>query len=147
MAEDVVQTVFLKTWKMVPNWKPGQANLLSWMRKVTTNLCIDRLRKKKAILTDKVPDTADIHPLPVESAVANDTQRLVLNALQDLPDSQRAAISLSYYQHVSQKEGASILGVTESAFESLLVRARRNLRTILKDQRENLSYIGAHHGT
>jgi len=37
MAEDVCQTVFIKTWEMAPTWTQGQAKLITWMRRVTTH--------------------------------------------------------------------------------------------------------------
>lgn len=145
-AEDVTQTVFLKTWQHMPKWVPGQAKLLTWMRRVCTNICIDRLRKKKALLMDTPPDMMDTGPRQTDIISNQETFKLVHAALQRLPETQRAAISLSYYQHVSQKDGALILNVTESAYESLLVRARKNLKTFLNADRDSLSYKGADYG-
>jgi RNA polymerase sigma-70 factor (ECF subfamily) len=131
LAEDVAQSTFLKLWQVAPNWKTGNATLLTWMRRVATNDCLDRLRKKQPIYTDSVPERIDEGLNALEIVQAENRAAYVKKALRNLPDKQRAAITLSYYQGVSQKEGAEILGVGEKAYESLLSRGRKNLKTSL----------------
>lgn len=128
LAEDVAQTVFLKTWTMVPTWQPGKAKLLTWMMRVTTNHCFDILKKKSPVFTDTVPDISDSRDLADTGLIHAEQSHRVKAAIEALPDRQRAALVLSYYEEVSQREGAIILGVTEGAYESLLVRARKNLK-------------------
>ncbi len=130
-AEDIAQTVFMKTWQTLPNWQSGQAKLITWMRKVATNQCLDRLRAARLVYSDNLPDNPDMSPDQSDLMIAQDRANAVHSALATLPDRQRAALSLSYFQHVSQKDGASILNVSESAYESLLVRARKSLKQSL----------------
>jgi len=132
-AEDVTQIVFLKTWEKAADWKPGQARILTWMRRVATNQCLDMLKKKKPIYTDAVPDTEDVADTPFDALSKQEQSSRVSLALAKLPDRQRAALILSYYQAVSQREGASVMDITESAYESLLVRARKALKILLAD--------------
>jgi len=127
-AEDITQSVFLKTWTHMPKWQTGQARLLTWMRRVATNACLDVLKKKVPIYTDDVPDVNDDADTPFEALARAQQSEYVQRALRILPDNQRAAIALSYYQGVSQKEGAAILNLSEGAYESLLVRARKSLK-------------------
>ena len=134
-AEDVTQAVFLKTWEHMTVWQPGQAKLLTWMRRVTRNACLDILKKKKPIYTDIVPDIEDTANSPFETLSQNQRQARVGAALAQLPENQRAALTLSYYQSVSQREGARIMDISESAYESLLVRARKALKIILADEK------------
>lgn len=133
-AEDVTQTVFLKTWENARNWEAGHAKLLTWMRRVTRNACLDILKKKKPIYTDTVPDVEDISNSPFEALSENEQSAYVGAALSQLTENQRMALTLSYYQGVSQKEGATIMDISESAYESLLVRARKALKVILADK-------------
>jgi RNA polymerase sigma-70 factor (ECF subfamily) len=65
----------------------------------------------------------------------NQRGRIVAAALAALPDRQRAALVLSYYEGVSNVEAAETLGVSVSALESLLVRARKTLRAELERHR------------
>ena len=134
-AEDITQSVFLKTWTHMPTWQTGQAKLLTWMRRVATNACLDALKKKKPIYTDDVPDVNDEADTPFEALARAQQRQYVQAALGALPDNQRAAVTLSYYQGVSQKEGAAILEISEGAYESLLVRARRNLKARLSESK------------
>jgi RNA polymerase sigma-70 factor (ECF subfamily) len=131
MAEDAAQSVFLKTWQHAPNWTPGKARLLTWMRRVATNHCLDVLKKKRPLLIETLPEQASDRPEAFEDLIADERKSAVQTALSALPGRQRAAIILSYYQHVSQIEGADILGISVAAYESLLVRARKALKTTL----------------
>lgn len=137
LAEDVAQSTFLKLWQKAPEWQSGNANLLTWMRRVATNDCLDRLRKKGPIYTDKVPEQNDTSPNGLDALEQADIAKHVQQALAQLPETQRAAITLSYYQGVSQKEGAEILGQNVKAYESLLSRGRKNLKTALSPFVEN----------
>ena len=134
-AEDVTQTVFLKTWEHAKDWEAGQAKLLTWMRRVTRNACLDMLKKKKPIYTDTVPDMEDSANSPFESLSQSEQSGRVGAALGALAENQRAALTLSYYQGVSQREGAEVMNISESAYESLLVRARKALKIILADEK------------
>ena len=134
-AEDVTQTVFLKTWEHMNDWQAGRAKLITWMRRVTTNACLDILKKKKPIYTDSVPDREDEAGSPFENLSQTEQSERVGAALRQLPDNQRAALTLSYYQGVSQREGSNIMDISESAYESLLVRARKALKLILANER------------
>jgi len=96
-AEDVTQTVFLKTWERTKDWQAGQANLLTWMRRVTRNACLDILKKKKPIYTDTVPEMEDAAHSPFESLSETQRSYRVGVALAQLPENQRAALTLAYY--------------------------------------------------
>jgi len=69
----------------------------------------------------------------VEMLSANDDASKVRRAMATLPDMQRAAITLCYFDELSQKEAATILGVSVKAYESLLSRGRKKLRTALEN--------------
>ena len=114
------------------NVEAGQAKLITWMRRVTTNACLDQLRKKKPIYSDIIPDIEDQADTPFEALSRQNESDVIKAALQELSDRQRAAVTLSYYQGLSQREGAAAMDITEGAYESLLVRGRKSLKTILK---------------
>jgi len=88
-AEDITQSVFLKTWVHMPNWQPGRAKLLTWMRRVATNACLDVLKKKKPIYTDTVPDMSDEADTPFQALEKVQQSDYVKAALGRLPDNQR----------------------------------------------------------
>ena len=133
-AEDITQTVFLKTWQMIPNWEPGRAKLITWMRRVATNLCLDQLRKHGPVYTDNVPDSPALDPSPEDSLADFEDANWIKQKLQILPDRQKAALTLFYYQELSLKEGAATMEISVDAFESLLRRARQSLKKAMQTQ-------------
>lgn len=134
-AEDVAQEVFLRVWKQAPNWRTGEAKLATWMHRVTLNLCTDRLRRRR-----ETPDPdaglglADPSLGAEEALHVRERSARVRAALALLPERQRAAIALCYFEGVSNIEAADALDVSVDALESLLSRARRTLRTQLSDE-------------
>ena len=139
LAEDISQETFLRFWQTVPNWDPsGKATILTWLRRVATRICIDEKRRKTPIFTDKLPDAVDETTGPYLELVRGETAMAVQAAILRLPDRQRAALILSFYQHVSQAEGAATLGIKEKAYESLLSRAKAKLKRELHLDKESL---------
>ncbi len=134
MAEDVAQTVFLKTWAHAPKWEPGKARLLTWMCRIATNQCLDILKRKGPIYSDNIPDISDERLSAVDKLTADDDAAIVSKAMSQLPATQRAAITLCYFDELSQKEAATILDISVKAYESLLSRGRKNLKAALMNE-------------
>lgn len=138
-AEDIAQETFLRFWQAAPGWDAtGNATILTWLRRVATRLCIDEKRRMRPIYTDLVPESSDPAPRVDIELVRNETAKRVQDAILELPERQRAALVLSYYQHLSQKEGAANLGIKEKAYESLLSRAKAALKSSLMPEKESL---------
>jgi len=138
-AEDIAQETFLRFWQTAPSWTDqGGATILTWLRRVATRLCIDEKRRKRPIYTDLPPEQIDQSPRADLELVRSETAHRVQAAILTLPERQRAALVLSYYQHLSQKEGAATLGLKQKAYESLLSRAKANLKTTLLPEKESL---------
>ena len=51
-AEDVTQEAMLRLWKQAPKWRTGEAKISTWLYTVVTNLCTDRLRKRRSVDID-----------------------------------------------------------------------------------------------
>lgn len=135
-AEDVAQETFLRVWKQAPKWKPGGARFDTWLHRVALNLCYDRLRKRREVVTDDPPERPDPAPSAERGLEARDTAVRVAQALQGLPERQREAIVLCHYQELGNIEAAKVMGVSVEALESLLGRGRRALRARLADMAE-----------
>jgi len=137
LAEDVAQDSFLAVWRTAARWTP-QAKVSTWLYRIARNKALDHIRKRRptvdpddVTLTD--PDTAPDRPLKQrQTAVA------VRDALDRLPERQRAAIVLVHYEYLSGAEASAALDITVEALESLLARGRRALRAALADQRADL---------
>jgi len=125
-ADDIAQETFLRLWRGRERWEP-RAQVRTWLLRVARNLCIDRFRLRE-VVTDEFPEMADERPTPAASLQAREVERIVQGALGGLPERQRAAIGLVYYERLSNIEAASVLDVSIDALESLLARGRRSLR-------------------
>ena len=132
-AEDVAQEAFVRAWKQAPGWRPGGARFDTWLHRVALNLCYDRLRRRREVVTDNPPEQPDDGPAPDRGLEAKDVGDRVAAAMQRLPDRQREAIVLCHYQELSNIEAAAMMGVSVEALESLLGRGRRALRAALSD--------------
>ncbi len=134
-AEDVAQEAMLRAWKQAPRWTPGTAKFDTWLHRVGLNLCYDRLRKRREIATDTLPERVDEGPAPDRGLMAAATGARVETALAGLPDRQREAIVLCHYQELTNIEAAALMTISVDALESLLSRGRRALRLALADIR------------
>jgi len=140
-AEDVAQEVFLRVWTHAERWQPGRAQFGTWLHRVATNLCLDRLRKRRPENIDDIPEPVSGDPRPDENLERRELAERVEAALQALPERQRLAIVLSHFQGLSNIEAAEILEVSVEAVESLLGRARRQLRATLATERDEVLRI------
>ena len=137
-AEDVAQDTFIRAWKAAPDWQPGQAKLESWMCRIATNLCLDRLRKKREALMETPPELRDGAVTADDALIASETGLCVMAAIAVLPERQRLALELCHFQDYSNIEAADKLEISVDALESLLARGRRKLKAKLMPQREEL---------
>jgi RNA polymerase sigma-70 factor, ECF subfamily len=131
-AEDVAQEVMTRLWAHAARWRPGPARLTTWLHRVALNLCFDQLARRRTQARHPAPEPIDTGRDAVTLVQERDVREHVRAALQSLPDTQRAAITLCHYEGISNAEAAEILGVSVEALESLLARARRNLRERLR---------------
>ena len=162
-AEEIVQEAFLRCWQKAPEWRPANdrpsdgraanaqaandddqkdgtrgstAQFGTWLYRVLVNLCLDRRRRPQPIgieAAEEVPDTAADGFLVTSGA---ETSRRVQAAMAQLPERQRAALALCYFEDMGNIEAAAALEISIGALESLLVRARRALREALGDLSE-----------
>lgn len=137
-AEEIVQEAFLRTWLKAPEWeahdaRPGRARFSTWFYRVLVNLCIDRRRRPCPVPLEAAADVADPEASAFERLARGESAAQVAAAIAELPERQRAALALSYFEEMSSAEAAAVLAVSVGALESLLVRARRNLRDALAE--------------
>ena len=141
-AEDLTQEVFLRVWKSAETYKPD-AKFTTWLYRIAINLCIN---KQRALRIRRWFSVSRPHELkqnsgdtffPAEGAetttaenhlINSEQSRQLLNALNELPTSQRLAIVLKIYDEMSYQEISQIMDCSISAVDSLLIRAKKNLR-------------------
>lgn len=130
-AEDVAQEALFRMWRQGHGLEVGPAGIGPWLKRVVSNLAIDKLRVRGRFdVTDEPPE---------QPQAADQLRRLeqmelaerVDNALRELPDRQRLALTMFHYEGLSMQEVADMMGVSAEAIESLLARARRSLKGAL----------------
>ncbi len=134
-AEDVTQETFLRAWKKLPDWQP-KAKFSTWACTVALNLCRDRLRKKKPVLMDELPERVDTALRPEDALASQQSLDGIAQKIAALPERQRQALTLCALEGMSNIEAAAAMDVGVRALESLLARARRSLRVSLSAQME-----------
>ncbi|UWQ05680.1 RNA polymerase sigma factor [Aliiroseovarius crassostreae] len=139
-AEDVTQEAMLRLWKQAPNWRQGEAKVTTWLYRVVSNLCTDRLRKRRSVDIDAIEEPADDMPSAVESMMEQDRANALQTALMALPERQRIAVSLRHLEGATNPEIAEILEISVEAVESLTARGKRALAAALAGRREELGY-------
>ncbi|HWK33526.1 MAG TPA: sigma-70 family RNA polymerase sigma factor [Hyphomicrobium sp.] len=137
-AEDVAQETLLRLWRSADGLDVGAMGLRPWLRRVVSNLCVDRMRSgKRLTVVEELPERAE--PATQHTSLeAQDASRRVDAALKALPDRQRTALTLFHYEGLSQVEVGQIMGISDEAVESLLARARRSLKAALREELQEL---------
>jgi RNA polymerase sigma-70 factor (ECF subfamily) len=130
-AEDVAQEVMLRLWRQSSGLDVGSGGIGSWLRRVASNLCIDRIRSgRRTDVTDEVPEQIE-EAQQLSGLTSMELGARVDVALRALPERQRLALTLFHFEGLSQIEVGNVLGVSDEAVESLLARARRALKNSL----------------
>ena len=131
-AEDVAQEVFIEVYKSVHRFRK-ESDLNTWIYRIAINKSLDLLRKRKrkkrigdlrALFHAKAKPTETPH----QRLEAVERREILLRQVGLLAENQRIALVLSQYEKLSNKQIATIMGTSEAAVESLLHRARANLR-------------------
>jgi RNA polymerase sigma-70 factor (ECF subfamily) len=136
-AEDVAQDAFLRVLDAAPRYQPT-AKFQTYFLQIVTRLCLDRVRKKRPLYTDTLPDTPASGASPPRGLLDRERNQVVRQALDKLPAQQRLALTLRYDEELSYQEIAAVLHVTPKAVERLLARGRAALAVLLSDQRKEL---------
>ena len=134
-VEDIAQDVFLNVWQHAAQWqaKPN-GSPRAWLYRIAYNRSVDVIRQQKSNTNDI--ENLVTHITPEKILSDDNKQQQVALAMQGLPESQRTALYLYTYQGLSNKEAADTLDISVEALESLLSRARRQLRKQLTPNSE-----------
>lgn len=137
-AEDIAQEAMMRLWKMAPDWQPGRAKPSTWLYRVTSNLCTDRLRRARSTSLDDTSEPADDRPGALHDLILQDRASALNLAMSRLPDRQRLALHLRHFDELSNIEIAEIMETSVEAVESLTGRAKRALADALLPNQDKL---------
>ena len=131
-AEDAAQDAFLKILDAAPRYRPT-ASFRTYLYRVVTRVCLDRLKKKRPIYVDRPPPCASDDPSPPDVLAHREDETAIRRALDALPPRQRAVLILRHFEDLSYQEIADAMDTSVKAVERLLARARDALRPRLKE--------------
>ena len=138
-VDDVLQISLIKVWQSAPRWV-NKGSVEGYVYKIVFSTCMDFIRRYKS--SEEFKDNYSNVEITNNKYNNNELRKMLLNNIQKLPAHQKEAILLHYFCGYKQKEVSNILNKTDKATESLIIRARKKLKTILpKDLLEELFYV------
>jgi len=138
-ADDVVQISLIKVWQSAPRWV-NKGSVEGYVYKIVFSTCMDFLRRNKR--SNELKYSYSNLKTTNNNYSNYELRKMLLNNIQKLPKYQKEAILLYYFCGYKQKEVSNILKKTDKATESLIIRARKKLKTILpEDLLEELLYV------
>lgn len=136
-ARDAAQEVFLKAFRKAGSYRP-RGQVYTWLYRIAVNHCLNLLRRRRVVRfirlgegasEEEAPplEPADRRAGPEAELLARRRWHATRRAIERLPPGQRAVLVLVRFEELSYREAAAVLGITEGAVESRLVRAMRRL--------------------
>jgi len=153
-ANDVAQEVFIRVYKSIKNFK-GESSFSTWLYRITTNVCLDELRKRKnknvVSIDEDIPfddgevtrQIVDDGPTPDIIAEKKEVREIVNEAIGQLSEEHKTVIILRELQGLSYEEISKIINCPQGTVKSRINRARSALKNILKSKKElfNKDYV------
>ena len=139
-AEDVAQETFVRAWQALPRYR-AQARLSTWLYRITTNLCYNRLphlkRELAALDADEQVDLPDERQHVEGVLLTSEIMEQVETAVNQLPESYRLLITLRHIQGLSYADIADVAGMPLGSVKTGIFRARQQLRQMLTEELES----------
>jgi len=135
-AEEAAQEAFIRAYTRLDSYNPNH-KFSTWLLSITSNYCIDLIRKRRAILLS-IDEPLPPHPSlmserssgPEPQLVQSEQEEMVQTLLAELAPEYREAVVLRYWYELSYDEIAEMMDTTVSAIKSRLFRARRQLAEV-----------------
>lgn len=144
-ALDISQEAFIKAYQQLANFR-GDSRFSVWLYRLTYNLCIDFLRKKKSEtnvislnyedeISENTPiEIPDLRNLPEDSTIRSEIRKAISESIEELPAHHREVLLMREITGMSYGEMEEALGVSDGTVKSRLARARQKLTAILMEK-------------
>ena len=141
-ALDLAQETFVRAWTALPNFR-GQSQFRTWLYRIVTNLCYNRLPHLRRSLNElgddvisEIPETARASDNPARASEDRELRAYLHKAIDDLDENYRLLITLRYQSELSYEEIASTLNLPLGTVKTGLFRAKEQLRRALERYQE-----------
>lgn len=137
LAQDVVQDIFLKVWQNADKFEKSRGSAIAWLMILCRNRSIDKLRqrekstKRSAVFNEELNIATSFFENPQDNVEQNELQKTITNALSQLPQEQRTAIEMAFYQGFSQSEISDELKVPLGTIKTRIRLGMQKLRDFL----------------
>jgi len=140
-ALDLAQETFVRAWTALPNFK-GQSQFRTWLYRIVTNLCYNRLPNLRRSLNDLGDDVMEEIPeprqdTPAQAYESNETKAFLQQAIENLDAHYQLLITLRYQNELSYDEIASTLNLPLGTVKTGIFRAKEQLRRSLAQLEES----------
>ncbi|HMB23741.1 MAG TPA: sigma-70 family RNA polymerase sigma factor [Anaerolineales bacterium] len=141
-ALDIAQETFVRAWTALPNFR-GQSQFRTWLYRITTNLCYNRLPGLRRSLSDlgddiipEIPETSIAFDNPARGFESRELRSHLQRAIDTLDENYRLLVSLRYQNEFSYEEIANTLNLPLGTVKTGLFRAKEQLRRALESYQE-----------
>lgn len=135
-AEDAAQEAFIKVFKNIGRFE-GRSSLYTWIYRITVNIALNKIKRDKfrrmVPLGDMIRGDSRPHSDPARAALSSEIATRIDEAVKLLPDKQRAVFTLKFYEELSHREIAEVVGCSEGTSKANYFHAIRKLRKSLED--------------
>lgn len=138
-AEEAVQEIFVKVWRRARDYRAERGRFSSWLTGIAHNHAIDELRRRRARpsasddAADAMEQVVDTAPAPMDLAMQSVERRRILDALSAIPDAQRRAIELAFFEGLTQQEIADRLGEPLGTIKTRMRLGMQKLKALLEE--------------
>ena len=130
-AEDLSQEAFLRVWRALPHFR-AESSFRTWLYRIVTNLCYDRLPRLKkelaALDPDVVTNLTDDHMSPEASILTDELEARLHKMIHDMPEGYRLLFTLRHLQGMSYSEIAEVTGMPLGTVKTGIFRGRKLLK-------------------
>ncbi|MCF0175524.1 MAG: sigma-70 family RNA polymerase sigma factor [Bacteroidales bacterium] len=133
-ADDLLQDVFVKAWNSLGSFR-WESSLFTWMWRISTNICLNHLRKKRLLAIVSFEDTAKVLGRRIDEDPdfdGDELQRELYKAIAKLPEKQKLVFSLRYFDEMKYEDMSEILGTSVGALKASYHHAYIKVKTELE---------------
>lgn len=153
-ASDIAQEALIKAYRYIGKFE-GKSKFSTWIYKITYNVCIDELRKRKKLETQSLDETftdsddakytpVDTSPTPEQSLESKEKAEVIYKAIDSLAPDYRAAIILRDINGLSYEEIATVQSCSIGTVKSRINRGRKQLQEIISQYLEQTDGFSRH---
>ncbi|GBE15685.1 ECF RNA polymerase sigma factor SigW [bacterium BMS3Abin14] len=143
LAAELTQETFLRVFRFIKRYDPRK-KFSTWIYSIAKNICIDeyrRMKRGKTVSMDEVPpgaivrDDGALHLKdPSHISIQMEERMFMEESIALLPEKYRTAIILCYFQDLSYREIADVLGISLNLVKVRIFRAKKRLLEIIRDR-------------